>query len=276
MALPDNFNPFEHLQDTYRKVHNRMVREEFSDLGDENWDPNINVSRGSLRIACTIEDKDTADMVQMRSNLFFFHLRKAKDMQAPIYGLPIGSHQPIRKHKPQIIFYFKEDLEDIENGYAPVEGRISYRLMDEETDTISKTKLITIANKIKTEFATGNGFIWKKGKDLASYTDKKKGYQFQLLVRNKADAKELIDKLLDTNGDTPNWKYLAYKESDEPSSAFPTIPGNQIILGKTYKEPRIRPIASVRFQYATADVWGLPEPVALVDRSFTFLKTLID
>ena len=32
MSLPDNFNEFEHLQNTVIKVHNKEVRESFSDL----------------------------------------------------------------------------------------------------------------------------------------------------------------------------------------------------------------------------------------------------
>ena len=101
-------------------------------------------------------------------------------MQAPWVGMPKGSLDPTRKYKPQIFLYFKEDLDDVEEGYAPVEGKISFRLMNEDSESITRTKLTTIANKIKTEFGQGNGFTWKKGKEYYSYTDKEKGYQLQI------------------------------------------------------------------------------------------------
>lgn len=134
--------------------------------------------------------------------------------------------------------------------------------------------MTAIATRIKTEFGINNGFVWKKGKDLASYIDKPKGYQFQLLVRNKTDAKEIITKVLNTNNDTPNWANLSYKESDEPNNAYPIIPGNVSILNQTRKKPRIRPIASVRFQYAYCSLWSKPQPVILYDRTFRYLEAL--
>lgn len=276
MTLPDGFSEFEHLQSLVKQVHNREVRDAFSDLGGEEWLPDISTPRASLRHGCTIKDDDNIATINMRMWLYFLHLRRAKDLQPTIIGNIVGNFDPQRKYRPQLGFYFKEDEGDVEDGYDPVEGTITFRLMSETTETLTKARLRTIAQKIKTEFDVSNGFIWRKGKDLASYVDKKNGFQFQLLVRNKTDAKELIGKLLDCVAKTPNWKYLSYKESDEPTSTFPTIPSNQTILGEVYKEPRRRPIASVRFQYAYCKVWGRPTPVILFDRSFAHLNALVD
>ncbi len=41
MVLPLDFNEFEHLQSVMKKLHNREVREAFSDLGGDEWLPNI-------------------------------------------------------------------------------------------------------------------------------------------------------------------------------------------------------------------------------------------
>ena len=148
--------------------------------------------------------------------------------------------------------------------------------MNETSESITKTELIAIANRIKLEFGTNNGFVWKKGKDLASYTDKAKGYQFQLLVRNKTDAKNIISRVLDTNNDSPNWDKLSYKEADNPTGAYPTVPSNISILNQIVKEPRIRPIADVRFQYAYCNIWGKKQPVTLFDRSFKYFDALVE
>jgi hypothetical protein len=157
----------------------------------------------------------------------------------------------------------------------PLRARISYRLMNETSTSLTKTELTSLANRIKTEFGASNGYIWRKGKDMATYKDVENGYDFQLLVRSKTDAKELISKILDTNQDTPDWKFLQYKENDEPTSAYPTLPPAQVILGDSIREPRRRPIGEVRFLYAHCDIWGRGKPVILYDRSFRYLNALV-
>lgn len=276
MTLPEDFSPFEHLQDTIKRVHNREVREAFSDLGADEFDPDISIPRHSLRVACTIDDNDTQDMMVQRQLLFFLSLRRAQDMQTPVVGDYVNEMHDRRMYKPQITLFFQEDDGDVEAGYNPVRGRISYRLMNESSTTLSKVELTSLANRIQLEFASGNGYVWKRGRDIASYTDKDNGYQLQILTISKAEAKEVINKVLDTNQDTPNWQYLQYKESDDSLSAYPSNPGSHIILGETRKKPRRRPVANVRFQYATADVWGIAKPIVLCDRSFRFIETLAD
>ena len=97
VGLTLDFNDFEHLQSVIRKVHNKEVREAFSDLGGDEWLPNINTPRASLRQACTIYDSDSALIMLLKQNLYFLTLRKAQDYQAPIVGMPKGSLDPIRK-----------------------------------------------------------------------------------------------------------------------------------------------------------------------------------
>ena len=47
------------------------MREYFSDLGGESWEPEITSNRGALRVACTMNDADTATMMLMRLYLFY-------------------------------------------------------------------------------------------------------------------------------------------------------------------------------------------------------------
>jgi hypothetical protein len=56
--------------------------------------------------------------------------------------------------------------------------------------------------------------------------------------------------------------------------AFPTIPGQDFIYGKTRRRPRRRPIADVRFQCALLHVHGLPNPIVLYDRSGAYSTAL--
>ena len=270
MAVSRNW---QNLKSFLRKAYNREVNEWFRDIPDPV--PDNSTSRKQAKRACLILPKESQNMALMKVLSFRFIVQRVH-LRPNVIGQSKGSADPQRKYKPQIFFEFKEDEGDVDPDYEAVEGRISYRLMDETSETITKAKLTQIANRIKAEFGVNNGYVWRKGKDLASYIDKAKGYQFQLLVRSKADAKEIISKVLDTNGDTPDWKKLSYKESDQPTEAYPIIPENMSVMGSLVKQPRIRPIAEVRFQYAYCSIWGKNAPVTLYDASFTFIDTLVE
>lgn len=269
MAVSQNWR---NLRDFLRRYYNKEVNEWFRDEPDQL--PDNSTSRKQAKRACLIMPKDSQNIALLKTLNFRFVIQQSH-LAPDVYGVPISNFDAVRKHRPQIWLEFKEDALDVEGGYSRLRGAISYRLMEETTETISKTELTTIANRIRTEFGVNNGYIWKKGKDLASYVNKEKGYQFQLLVRNKTDAKELITKVLNTNNSIPNWKYLSYKESDNPTQAYPTIPDNQIILGKTVRQPRKRPVGDVRFQYGYCSLWGNAKPIVLYDRSFRYNNTLI-
>lgn len=273
MAAPNNFDEFEHLQSTIIKVHNRIVKEDFSDITGDDLD--LAVPRSSLRWACLLKDNDTCEMMIQRFLLFYFTLRKAQDLQQPFYSIPLDDLHASRKFKPQVTLYFKEEDNDVEEDSRPTWGEISFRLMSKSSATITKSELTTLANKIKTEFGSANGYIWKKGRKLYSYTEKDKGYQLQLLCRDDSTAKELINKILDIENHTPDWKYLKSNIADNENETFPYNPGSQTILGKSYKKPRRRPMIDVRFQYATATIWGINRPIALYDRSNTFFDALV-
>ncbi|MDJ0730760.1 MAG: hypothetical protein QNJ33_12280 [Crocosphaera sp.] len=211
----------------------------------------------------------------LKQNLYFLLLRKAQDYQAPFVGMPKGSLDPIRKYKPQICLYFLQDSDDVETGQTRVDGRISFRLMDEDSESITKTKLTALANKIKTEFGVSNGYTWKKGKDYYSYTDKAKGYQLQILAFSESEARQLINKVLNIQGHTFQRKKFRKAYNDDPTEAYPIIPPTQNILGEIVSEPALRPVATVRFQYAIANVWGKPDLIPLYDRTFKYINALV-
>lgn len=270
MAVSNNWK---NLRSFLRKSYNREVNEWFKDVTDPT--PNNNTPRQQAKRACLVLPKETQNTALIKMLTFRFTVQRVH-LRPHIIGTPIGTFDSQRKYRPQIVLEFTEDELDVEAGYARVDGRISFRLMNETSESISSSTLLSIANKIKLEFGTGEGFVWRKGKDLASYTDKANGYQFQLLVRNKIDAKEIISKVLDLNNDTPNWSKLSYKENEEPTEAYPIIPPTQNILNKLYREPRIRPIASVHYTHSYCKIWGLANPIILHDRSLSFIQTLVD
>lgn len=265
MALPPEFQSVEHLQSVIRRWTNREIVDWFNDLGGEDWDADISTSRGSLRVACTHQDADSLLTTSLR--LALFDRVRSQKFQIPMVGIPTGHVEETRKYRPQVMMYFQEDAGDVEESFAPVTGEISFRLMEFTSETITQAAAQIVANKIKTEFSNGGGYLWRKGKHMITYFDKAKGYQLQLLVRNEAEGRQLIAKVLDIRNDVPNWSNCQYKENLEPAAAYPTNPGSDRIYGEVRRLPRRRPIASVRFQFAMLHIWGLTHPKTLVDRS---------
>lgn len=273
MTLPENFNSWEHFQDVWRKVHNKNVRDYFSDLGGDEWDPDISLSRGSARVAATMEDNDTSH--QMLCRWLFFHgdCRNWEAFQTPIYGIPVEDFQGERFFRPQITLYFCENAADVEPNYQPVRGQISIRLVNKTNQTISKTDLNTIATKIKNIFATPR-YKWRKGKESYGYKEADKLYKFKVYARTENDAKDLIEKILDIQNHTPDWDKLRVNKAVNESSAYPTNPGTEIILGETRRKTRYRPIADVYFVSAFAHIYNIKKPLTLVDTTGRFNDAL--
>lgn len=275
MPIPDNFSPWEHLQSVLMKVHNSEVKEEFSDITD---DDDISLPRSSLKQACLLKDNDTSEITLLRMMLFWFNLRKAKDLQPDFYGLNIHELQATRKYKPHIKLYFEEHLVlgEISRNRTPIDGEISFRLMNETSQSLTQANLTTFGNKIKALFGGNTPEKWHKGKNMASYTDRERGYQLQILTDTKQHAKDLITKVLDIQAHTPNWKYLNYKENEEPLEAFPNTAQTTTILGKSQKLPLVRPRVDVVFQHASIHIHGLPRAICLYDRTGSHLYSVVD
>lgn len=271
MPLPDNFSSAEHLQDVLKRTYNGEVKEWFADITSDELD--TVTSRGSLKTACTHQENDTINMTISRQLLFSLLINPpTSNNQGSDREL---NYTVLRRTKPILKLFFLEDHSDVEPGYDPVEGVISFRLMKETTTTLSKSEATTYGNKLKTLFGSGSGFTWKKGKELASYTDWDKGYQLQLLVRTESEGKRIVEQVLDVQGHTPDWEFFNLITNSQPSQAFPTIPPKETILGKLQKLPRRRPICEVKFQSGFLKLAGLPKPVCLFDRSGRHREALV-
>jgi hypothetical protein len=259
MALPEGFSSWEHLQDVLRKYHNKLVREEFADITD---DDNLAIPRGALKKACLLDDDDTCDMTLLRLHLFFFHARKAQDMQAPIYGMPITEIDAEIEYKPVVTLYFSEDPDQVMPDKAPVRAEISFRLMDETSTTMTEAKARVLANKIKNEFALNGGYRWRKGKIVITYYDLPKGYRFQIYAYSEAEAREVMSKVMDLQGHNIDNDFMRIHES---RANFPSNPGTHVVYGKSRPKPVRRPTTYVRFTRATLCMWGMNKGETLID-----------
>lgn len=275
MPLPSNFSPAEHLQDVVMMTQNRIVRREFNDVGDDDWEADISTPRGSLRVACTHLEADSIDITLLRLWLFYGCLRKCVDFHPAIFGEPSTNYQEVVRYHPQIHLHFEEKYTEVETGYDPLRSRVGFRLINETAETLSKAEATTISNRIKQLFFTGVPFYWKRGKQLASYIDHKRGYYFQLLVFDQTEAKKVIEQVLDIQSHTPDWNLLNIKTNSEPTTSYPTIPSTKSILGKNQRQPRRRPVGTVHFRSATLHIHGRPQPLPLVDPYYKYNEALV-
>lgn len=260
-------NDVELIQQFCLRYVNKAVREHFKDL-DSVLDEELSTanSRHVAKMVSLHKDKDPITLTVARLLCFYFSMG---NFEAELGNNDVEKYVPtrLRRYKPQIKLYFLEDIADVDTGYSRLDGTITFRLMGETSETITKSDLTTYATRVKNLFGIGSGYVWKKGKIMYSYSDWEKGYQLQMLCRNITDAKNLVEKVLDIQNHTPDWKYLNIEENAEPIERYPTIPHTKTILGKPVKDSRERPICEVRFKEGMYKIPGLKNWRCLYDRT---------
>jgi hypothetical protein len=209
-------------------------------------------------------------------------LLDSKDI-GTIYGANNELNSVRRAGMPKVTLYFIEDSNfnklappnNIYEGRRRSEGIISFRLMNETAQTISKANATTIATKIKQVFGSSGGFVWNKGKTMYSYSDWNSGYQFQLLCKNSTEAKRIVTSTLLLQGHIPNWEYFNTIKNDEELTKYPEVPGTQLVMGEVIPIPKQRPLVDVRFQYAYMRLKGVMQAINLYDRRDKLPRTLV-
>lgn len=267
MPEPDNFTPVEQFQDVNKRIWNKLVREYFRDVASNESNLDLTTPRQALLKACLHKEDDPLMLTIGRMQLFLHGTTYTRDQFPIVAGSLLNEVDATITYRPKITLFFKEDAEDAEAGYEPVEMQVSWRLINEKTSTITESELRTIANKIKANFGTSNGKIFKKGRKMVRYRNREQGYDFLIRARDLTEGKDLIREILSMNGDTLDTKILKVSEVDSESDAFPYNPGTQLILGKRKPKPRRRPLVNVRFRYAYATVHGYNKPIYLYSRS---------
>ena len=273
-TLPDDFNPFEHLQDTIRREHNAAVNRYFADLNTNNaWTPNIADPRNSLRTAVQMVDSDTAEMTLIRLWLFEITLKHAQSLQTPIYGIPTPDYQRDIQFTPQVKLAFRERLSSTNTTRTrPVVGEITFRLVRESSETINKSKAQILATGIKREFGSPI-FVWAKGHFYYYYRDYDRGYDLRLLVTSKAEGERIARAVLGIQEHPFSADYVDYVEN---SRTYSDNQGTQIVYGKTVPKPIKRPRADIRFRYAQLFINGRSTVINLVSTPETGFTNVIE
>ncbi|MEM9922507.1 MAG: hypothetical protein AAF915_01915 [Cyanobacteria bacterium P01_D01_bin.50] len=258
MTLPTNFSEWEHLQNIIRLDHNKAIYQYFNKTPNND----LSTTKSKLKHACLIKDNDTATMVLMRMWLFEITVGRAQAIQTPVYGIPVQELQREIKFKPQIRLYFREPYDkDVHgDGTSRVNGEITFRLVDESSETISRAKAEKLARDIKNEFAQPI-FTWEKGWFKSTYLDIEKGYDLRLLVKSKTEGERIVKQVLKILNHTFNKDNFQFIEHDR---TYPVNPGTHRVYGSTVKKWRKRPRANLKFNYAQLLIHGRIKPVNLV------------
>jgi hypothetical protein len=268
MPEPDNFTPTEQAQDISRKIANKIVREYFKDISANDADLDLTTSRQALLKACLHKEDDSLNLTILRNQIFNQYTTYARDQFPIVAGSLLDEIDANITYKPKITLYFKEEEDDVDPGYRPARMEASWRLVEETTQTITTAKLTTIANKIKANFGSGSGYLFRRGRKIVAYQKRSEGYNFVLRARELSDGKDLVREILTMNGHSFDNEILKLSVVEDETNAFPYNPGTQLVLGKRRPKPRKRPMVNVRFRYAYATVAGWGKPVYLYSKNY--------
>jgi hypothetical protein len=269
MPLPEGFSEWEHLQDMIRLEHNKVVRAYFKNQADDD----VSTPKAALKHACLLKDQDTVSMTLLRQWLFEVTIGHLQSVQTPVYGIPVPTRQSVLQFKPQVLLYFKEShtSEAVRSGLAPATAEISFRLVNETSETIARPKAESLAKKIKEDLATPP-FTWEKGKYVCTYIDEARGYRLRLHVKNQAEGEMVVKKILSIQDHVFNDTHFQFVDNRR---AYPPTPGTHRVYGRTVKKMRERPSADVKFCYAQLLIWGQQNAVNLVSIGGRF-KSVIE
>lgn len=271
MAIPPDFNDIESLTDIVRREHNREVKAWFSNTPDDD----VSTSESRLKRACLIKDDDPLLVALQRQWLFEITIGKSRSLQTPVYGIPVTAFTIQRKHRPQVTLYFQQNSLQVKRGENPATGRISYRLMNKTSESITQTEIESIANKIKNTFGGKSPYVWSKGEIMCSYTDWEEGLQLQILSKSKREGEKVIKDVLKVHGGNFERSKFNVNNNQDPTVKYPQVKKTKKILNRTVELPIERPVADVRFRYATLALHGLARPIHLYDLTLTLTNPVI-
>lgn len=124
----------------------------------------------------------------------------------------------------------------------------SLRLMKVDPTTVTFQQIQGVAQKIHSKF---NAFQLSLGKISFNYTEWDKGVQLQqMYLANQAEARKLVEQILDIEGYSPDWDFLNYTASVQPESRYPETPEKVVIAGQNIRTDQQRPLGTVKFNHA--------------------------
>lgn len=257
------------LKSFLRKTYNREVNEWFADEPDDV--PENNTPRKQTKRACIIRPKESQNMALLKMLTFRYQIQQVH-LRPDVFGVDMDSYNRNFSFRPQVKLFFRQDASAVPAGKRAVEGELSFRLPNQTSETINKTDARALALEIRRVFASGNGYVWKKGKLKITYKDPEHGLDNRILALNETEGIEVAQKMCDVVNTPYNSDFLTVHEPKRDAETNPLE--TELVYGKRQRKQRWRPIANCRFQYAVLTIHKLQYRIILVDRSKTYLNAL--
>ncbi|MFK8182322.1 MAG: hypothetical protein AB8B99_03030 [Phormidesmis sp.] len=258
--MPAAPNQWEHLQSVLLRVHNQQVRDGFrADVPDDD----INTPETALKHACLIKDSDTAAMASCRMMLYYFIREAGSRMQPPIWAVPDFTPDVYNELRPQVILLFAEKTDDWKARGATRRKvvRVSYRLMNETSATLTEANVRAIANKIDLKFP--RTYRFKTGRYKVTYSDKPKGYHLITAPYTPGEGDQFIKDILSLEN-------TAFEEEKRTTGNQPGVNYRERqrvnVQGRQVDLPERRQIATVYLDRVELNIYGNQKNLVLIDR----------
>lgn len=251
-------NDIELFQSFCRKFFNRTVIEHFKDVTNDDPDTlSRSVPRQLIKRICLHKDKDPMILTVGRLLIWWVEARGLLDEF--IYGIPATTFHETVRFQPQIKLFWRERTKEAAtNNRYPARAAYTVRF---KGDVSSRADIVALRNKVERIFGGSTPHSFTKGREKYSYRDKEKGYEFIITAQNEAEAKSVINALLEIQGDNPLKEELLTRSTSEKNwNAIETVRVN----GQAYTKPKQRPVAKVYFTHAELAVHGMARDITLV------------
>ncbi|NEP37392.1 MAG: hypothetical protein F6K38_40195 [Moorea sp. SIO3B2] len=194
--------------------------------------------------------------------LFVFYTNYIHTLMPAMYGWPVEDYEKVKTYKNIQVKLFFSQLTIDDRTKRPLwkyNSQITFRLVDETTETFTEAKAKALAEKIYKTLVNPQ-MHWNKGKIRVSYNDDQ-GYRFSLDCKDEAEGKRVMRQIMSIQGHTMEEGKTRVSKID---GGFPNNPGTHKVYGKITKKVSQRPEVKVEFTHAVALVWSKGEPVGLV------------
>ena len=224
--------------------YNSEVNAHFADL---TTDP----QREAVKNLCLVQPNDSILIAQQRIRFFREEIQKTH-LKPIIIGQPKIDLDAEVKYHPEISIGFKQSLISVPRGKYPKDAQISWRLMNETSESFTFTKMNDVAALVYQQFFQ-NRFTYNKGKFIGWYISPPDGLNLQLYCLDETEAERVAKYVVQAVGKT--WDDKIFKITNPKRNN--AITSEKItVLGKQKDAPVWRPNIIVNAYKASINVWG--------------------
>ncbi|MHC5598773.1 MAG: hypothetical protein ACYTXC_23020 [Nostoc sp.] len=239
-------------------------------------DTSADAGRNAAKNLCLITSTDSMQIALQRQSFFYHQVLKIQNKPI-IIGQPKTIFDSEVTYHPEISIEFLQDFTSVPKGKQPKDARISWRLMNETSESLTVAKINNVAGLVYQQFFQNNVFNFNKGKVIGWYTSPTDGLHLQLYCLDVTEAERVAKYVVQAVGKT--WNDNIFKTTT-PKRNNLTPPEQITILGKQQNAPTWRPNVMVKAHKAYMNVWGTENKVyelvaRLANGRFVALSTVM-